>query len=194
MAAPESMNAWESFYVIVGSSGAALIGLQFVVITLISEVQPLLARGAISAFGTPTVFHLGGALVISCLMSAPWPSVGSAHVALSVAGLAGIVYGIVTSYRATHQKAYKPVWEDWVWHVILPCAAYLALTFAALALDDTSQVPFFVIAAVALGLLLIGIHNAWDTVIYVVVDRPGSAPQETSNATKEAAHADAKTG
>jgi hypothetical protein len=31
--------AWESFYVIVGSSGAALTGLQFVVIALIAEVR-----------------------------------------------------------------------------------------------------------------------------------------------------------
>jgi len=193
MALPEAMNAWESFYVIVGSSGAALIGLQFVVITLISEVQPLVARGAISAFGTPTVFHLGGALVISCLMSAPWPSVAWAHAALSVAGFAGILYGIVTTYPATHQETYKPVWEDWVWHVIMPCAAYVTLTIAALVMSDTSQAPFFFIAAVALGLLLIGIHNAWDTVIYVVVDR-GAIPTDTKPPAKEAAHADAKTG
>jgi len=29
--------AWESFYVIVGSSGAALTGLQFVVMALVAE-------------------------------------------------------------------------------------------------------------------------------------------------------------
>lgn len=34
--------AWESFYVIVGSSGAALTGLQFVVIALIAESRTLL--------------------------------------------------------------------------------------------------------------------------------------------------------
>ena len=30
---------WESFYVIVGSSGAALTGLQFVVIALLADVR-----------------------------------------------------------------------------------------------------------------------------------------------------------
>ena len=34
-----ALAGWESFYVIVGSSGAALIGLQFVVIVLITEVR-----------------------------------------------------------------------------------------------------------------------------------------------------------
>jgi hypothetical protein len=31
------MSSWENFYVIVGSSAGALIGLQFVVMTLIAE-------------------------------------------------------------------------------------------------------------------------------------------------------------
>jgi hypothetical protein len=33
-----ALDGWENFYVIVGSSAGALIGLQFVVITLIAEV------------------------------------------------------------------------------------------------------------------------------------------------------------
>ena len=33
------LAGWESFYVIVGSSGAALIGLQFVVIALVSDIR-----------------------------------------------------------------------------------------------------------------------------------------------------------
>jgi hypothetical protein len=36
-----ALSAWESFYVIVGSSGGALIGLQFVVITLIADRRSL---------------------------------------------------------------------------------------------------------------------------------------------------------
>jgi len=33
-----ALSGWENFYVIVGSSAGALIGLQFVVITLIAEI------------------------------------------------------------------------------------------------------------------------------------------------------------
>ena len=33
------LSSWESFYVIVGSSGAALTGLQFVVIALVADSQ-----------------------------------------------------------------------------------------------------------------------------------------------------------
>ena len=46
---------WDSFYVIVGSSAGALMGLQFVVMTLIAE-KPLrdIARAG-AAFATPTL-------------------------------------------------------------------------------------------------------------------------------------------
>src|SRR5690348_7749139 len=49
---------WENFYVIVGSSAGALIGLQFVVITLLSG-RPAGPgqQEAGAAFGTPTIVH-----------------------------------------------------------------------------------------------------------------------------------------
>lgn len=40
-AAISPFNAWESFYVIVGSSAAALTGLQFVVIALGAEARTM---------------------------------------------------------------------------------------------------------------------------------------------------------
>src|SRR5262245_8801012 len=61
------LSSWETFYVIVGSSGGALIGLQFVVITLIADRRHLARAGSLSAFGTPTVVHLAGALVVSAI-------------------------------------------------------------------------------------------------------------------------------
>jgi hypothetical protein len=50
------LGAWESFYVIVGSSAAALTGLQFVVIVLGAEVNAL-GLPTTRAFGTPTIVH-----------------------------------------------------------------------------------------------------------------------------------------
>src|SRR5262245_30236132 len=68
---------WESFYVIVGSSGAALIGLQFVVLTLIADSDVVRSKRTIGTFGTPIVTHFGAALLVSATMSAPWPSMWS---------------------------------------------------------------------------------------------------------------------
>jgi len=48
---------WESVYMIVGSAAGALIGLQFVVMTLIAERPPLRAAEAGAVFATPTIAH-----------------------------------------------------------------------------------------------------------------------------------------
>ncbi len=49
------LDGWESFHLIVGAAAGALIGLQFVVMTLIAEGPPERAAEANAAFGSPTV-------------------------------------------------------------------------------------------------------------------------------------------
>ena len=56
---------------------------------------------------------------------------------------------------------------------MVPCSLYAVLALTALFLRTTTQLALFVIGAAALGLLLVGIHNAWDTVTHVLV---GSSP------------------
>ena len=168
--ASQQLVSWQSFYVIVGSSGAALIGIQFVVIALVADRRRLVTtKDSISAFATPTVVHLGAALVVLALMCAPWPSLRGASIALTLCDLGGLGYATIVMDRARRQTDYKPIWEDWVWYAVLPCSAYAALAVAALLLSTTTQTAVFVIGAAALALLLIGIHNAWDTVTHVVV-------------------------
>jgi hypothetical protein len=168
------LAAWQSYYVIVGSSGAALIGLQFVVITLIAGMHQRTDAASLHAFSTPTVVHLSGALLISAVMSAPWPSLFPAAVALGLLGVTGLAYGADVFRRARSQSGYVPVWEDWIWFTILPGLAYAALTLGALILRVATTRALFLIGATALSLLLIGIHNAWDTVTHLVVRGSGS--------------------
>lgn len=175
---PQLLSAWESFYVIVGSSGAALIGLQFVVIALVADMRKhMISADSISAFATPTVVHLGGALIVSAVMSAPWPSLFAASAALAVCSLCGLGYGAWVIQRARRQTSYRPLGEDWLWYVILPFLLYAVLMLAALVLRTSTQPALFAVGAVALGLLLVGIHNAWDTVAYVVIESRREAPK-----------------
>jgi hypothetical protein len=171
--------AWESFYVIVGSSGGALIGLQFVVMTLLADRQSIAKPGALSAFGTPTVVHLTSALVISAIMSAPWRSLFPVTVVLATCGGGGLTYAIIAIIRARRQTDYQPVFEDWLWYLLLPCIAYGVLTVVAFFLRAGSEVGLFEVAVVALGLLLIGIHNAWDTVTHIVITGREGATSES---------------
>jgi hypothetical protein len=163
------LNGWENFYVIVGSSAGALIGLQFVVMTLIAGRS--VARGeaqAGDAFATPSVVHFGVVLLLSAIISAPWDGVVAVSVLWGGVGLSGIVYSVVVARRMRAQTAYKPVSEDWLFHVLLPLAAYATLAGSAFAARSSARPALFLVGAAALLLLFIGIHNAWDTVMHLV--------------------------
>ena len=159
---------WESYYVIVGSSAAALTGLQFVVMALVAETERPGGSEVVAAYSSPTVVHFCSALLISAIFSAPWPGLAGAATAATLVGVAGLIYTGIVLRRARRQTGYKPVFEDWLWHTMLPAAAYLALIVGGLMLAH--EAAPFVVAGSALLLVFIGIHNAWDTVTYIAVD------------------------
>ena len=83
-------------------------------------------------------------------------------------GFSGIVYAIIVTRRMRAQTAYRPQFEDWLFHVLLPVAAYLGLAISAFAARFQPREALFGVGGVALVLLLAGIHNAWDAVTYHV--------------------------
>lgn len=66
------------------------------------------------------------------------------------------------------QAAYKPEFEDWLFHAVLPFVAYAVLGIATYASRFYIHEALFAVAASAMLLLFIGIHNAWDAVTYHV--------------------------
>jgi hypothetical protein len=157
---------WQNFYIIIGSSGAALTGLQFVVMTLSAQMN---VRGGsvVDAFSTPTIVHFCAVLFIAAILSAPWSALSSVGFALGVCGVAGLVYAVIVSIRMWRQTVYAPVVEDWIFHAVLPLIAYAALLVAAALLQRDPATILFVIGGSALLLLFCGIHNAWDGVVYI---------------------------
>ena len=169
-----ALVGWENFHVIVGSSAGALIGLQFVVITLIADMP--IARGqaqAGDAFATPTIVHFGAVLLLSAILSAPWHGVATTAVLWGLVGLSGIVYEIIVARRMRMQIVYTPEFEDWLFHVLLPFAAYATLAISAFAARAHTHEAMFGVAAAALLLLFVGIYNAWDAVTYHVFVKKG---------------------
>lgn len=163
------LRAWDSFYVIVGPSAAVLIGLQFVVIVLSAEINVLGDDGTVSAFSTPTIIHFCEVLLVSALISAPWSGLFVPAVALGLCGIAGLCYAALVVRRTRRQTLYTPVLEDWIWHCILPLVAYAALVIVALMLPRWPTPALFGISALMLLLLFIGLHNAWDAVVYMAL-------------------------
>jgi hypothetical protein len=161
--------AWNSFYVIVGSSAGALTGLQFVVMTLIAQKAPARADEAHAAFATPTIVHFGAVLLLSALLCVPWQEALPVAAVLGLMGLIGVVYMIIVAGRMQGQTAYKTNFWDWLYYALLPLAAYALPALSASMVPSHMTEALFGVGTAALLLLLTGIHNAWDSVIYLVL-------------------------
>ncbi len=168
------IEAWSNFYVIVGSSAGGLTGLTFVVIALVADANAVRMTG-LRAFITPTIIHFGSALLLSALLNVPGQSRLSAGLSLAALGLWGVLY---TGGTARHVRRLSPeytaVAADWTWNVLLPLLCYAALLSAGLILSAHVAAALYVTAGVALLLLFIGIHNAWDIAVWFTAERPGA--------------------
>jgi len=170
---------WDSFYVIVGSAAGALIGLQFVVMTLMAD-RPPAAEGD-AAFATPQIVHFSAVLFLCALVRAPWHGIAPAAVLWGLGGLAGFVYQLIVTARMRRQSVYQPAFEDWFFHVALPLSAYALVAASAVAAFSHPAEAQFALAAATLLLLFAGIHNTWDSVTYYLqVRRREKAERERS--------------
>lgn len=170
-AASLPLASWEGFYVIVGTSAAALTGLQFVVIVLGAEVDALGSGHTTRAFATPTVVHFCAVLLTSAILSAPWPALTGPAIALGAYAIAGIAYVATVVRHARRQSDYVPVLEDWLFHSVLPFVAYGTVLASAVTLARYPEPSLFAVGAAAVLLLFVAIHNAWDAVIYIAQGR-----------------------
>jgi hypothetical protein len=167
-------GGWQNFYVIVGSSAGALIGLQFVVMALVADLPRTPGQAqAGNAFATPNIVHFGAVLFLAAALCAPWYGIGAAAVCWGLLGLGGVAYALIIARRLRVQTVYQPVFEDWMCHVLLTFASYSTLAATACVARAHPRGAMFGVAAAALLLLFIGIHNAWDAATYhVFVLRP----------------------
>jgi hypothetical protein len=162
---------WDSFYVIVGSAAGALIGLQFVVMTLVAQRPPERSAEAGATFATPTIVHFSVVLLLAALLRAPWDGILPAMVCCGTVGIAGMAYALLTTVRMRRRIVYQPDVEDWLFHGGVPLVAYGVLAVSGAAGLAHLRMALFGIGGATLLLLFCGIHNAWDATAYHVLQR-----------------------
>ena len=170
MSEPSIFKAWENFYVITGSSSAALTGLVFIVVTLSADLRRREGgptRDGTSIFSSPTVVHFCAAFFNSVIFAAPWRVPAFAGILIGLAGLFGAAFAVQTGFRARKLENYSADTSDWMWFIVLPFVAYLTLCVAGFALATHPSGASYAIGGATILLIFIGIHNAWDVVTYL---------------------------
>jgi hypothetical protein len=158
---------WDEFYLLIGGAAGGLIGLLFIVVTLIRGGETGLKLRGASVFMTPTVAHLAMVLTLSALATAPklsTPATGALF-------LLGAAVGLVFTGRALLMLAMGSVkathWSDLWGYGVAPFAASLVLAVSASAAWFAPDWAARGIAASVVAMLLIAIRNAWDLVTWI---------------------------
>jgi hypothetical protein len=183
--AASMLGTWANFYVMVGGAAAALTGLMFVVITLISGVERSLpSHDGVGTFSTPTVLYFCTALVVAATFCAPWHELLVPGILVGLAGLCGCAYVLRTMSRATRLESYKPDLEDWTWFWCLPFVAFATMFAAGITLPRSHgsmvHAALFAIGAAVVLLIFIGIRNSWDVVTYLAIGSTENDKSEES--------------
>jgi hypothetical protein len=165
------LQRWANFYVSMSQASAALIGLLFVVITIVVERRPN-GIDKIRVYLTPTVVYFASVLVVAELLIIPDHTRLTATLCICLVGVVGLVYsGSLFVGRGKKKSYYEQ--HDLFPHAIFPFATYgLLVLGGCLLLNDTQRGLTFV-AASMLSLLTLAIRNSWAVVTDVVSTHPG---------------------
>jgi hypothetical protein len=168
-------EGWHDFYLVLGPSAAALIGLLFVVVSLTGNLERDTAIRGVRVFMTPIVFHLGVLVLLSGLALFPKVSEDFVGAIAFTCGLVGLAYAAYVC-RAFVSKTVESYDGD-LWRYGFGVGAlYVGLVVAAaLILFDEPLGPY-VLAVVQIALFLLMVNNAWDLVVFIAPRKDDPPP------------------
>jgi hypothetical protein len=162
--AAAAFHDWHDFYVLLGTAAATLIGAMFVVASIGASFLSRRHAPQIGTYLTPTVIHLASVVLASAAALVPALDWQSLALGFAAGGGAGVVYSILIGWRIARRREVK--WSNHIWYALIPIVGYGVILAAALSIY-LDAVPSFAALAVGLVLLLVaGIRNAWDMIIF----------------------------
>jgi hypothetical protein len=168
----ELVEDWHDFDVLVGTAAATLVGLMFVAASIGASVFTEKDRAALKAFISPTVVHFTTVLVIAVVALVPtheWHTLASL---LALVGIAGAIYSINVWIELFIHRRFNVDVVDRLFYAAIPLVGHLLLLLAAFFLWRQSEAGLDLLAAGQATLLLAGIRNAWDMMIWIMIRAP----------------------
>jgi len=156
---------WDEFYLLVGSAAAVLIGLIFVVISLMQDRSRSTILVGSKLYMGPIVLGVSFVLVLSS--AALTPGIDNRQFAGVTAVVAtwGLVRGIISTIGIGRFKEVH--WTDIWFYGVVPSSIYLALAAVALAFWQDWAWAKVGVAVVITAMLLSAIRNEWDLITWI---------------------------
>ena len=165
---------WGEFFLLAGSAAAVLIGLIFVVISLMQDRSRSTVLAGAKLYMGPIVLGVSFALVLSAAALTPGIDRSSFAAVAAIVAAWGLVRGLMSTVGI--RKLGKDVhWTDLWFYGVLRSALYLALGLDALAFAQAWPCAHYGLAVVTTALLLLAIRNEWDLITWIA---PRAEPED----------------
>ena len=168
----ELVDDWHDFDLLIGTAAATLVGLMFVAASIGASIFTEKNRAAMEAFISPTLVHFTTVLVIAVLAVVPTHEWVTLAGLLALVGLAGAIYSAKLWIQLFVQRRFEVDVIDRLFYAAIPLLGYLLLLIAAFLLLRQSEAGLDLLAAAPITLLLAGIRNAWDMMLWIVIRAP----------------------
>jgi hypothetical protein len=163
---------WHDFDLLVGTAAATLVGLMFVAASIGASIYTEKNRPGMRAFISPTVVHFTSVLVLALLALVPTHDWLTLAGLLALVGAAGGIYTANLWMQLFVRRRFDVDIVDRLFYAALPSLGYLLLLLAAFFLLWQSEAGLDLLAAAQITLLLAGIRNAWDMMMWIVIRVP----------------------
>jgi hypothetical protein len=163
---------WHDFDLMVGTAAATLVGLMFVAASIGASIYTEKNRAGMEAFISPTVVHFTSVLVLALFALIPTHEWLTLAGLLALVGAAGGIYSANLWLQLFVRRRFDVDIVDRLFYAALPLLGYVLLLLAAFFLLRQSEAGLDLLAAAQITLLLAGIRNAWDMMMWIAIRVP----------------------
>ena len=156
-------EGWGEFYLLAGSAAAVLIGLIFVVVTLMSDRPRSSVLTGSKLYMGPVVLQVSFVLALSAAALTPGITRGAFAALATGVALWGLVRGVLSIVGIGALKD-EVHWSDVWFYGVFPSLLYVALAAVAVGFWTGQGWAVHGIAAVTTAVLLLSVRNEWDLV------------------------------
>jgi hypothetical protein len=173
---------WGEFYLLAGSAAAVLIGLIFVVISLMQDRSRTSVLSGAKLYMGPIVLGVSFVLALSAAALTPGIKRETFAVIAGILAVWGLIRGLMSIagiYRVRHEVHWTDIW----FYGVVPSGVYIALGIVAFAIWTEMPWAKTGVAALIMAELLLAIRNEWDLITWI-------APRSDDNPTFDALRSD----